>query len=61
MNNLHEEILPIIPPSLPFGLDDKIFHHINEDSDEEYREPYSLNDFSQSIKDIAGVNPELLS
>jgi hypothetical protein len=57
------EVLEIIPPALPFGLDDKIFYDCTEDCEENCecsKNPQSFNDFKKRIEDISGVNPELM-
>lgn len=49
-------IEPIIPPPLPFGLDDKIFRHCTCEDDEECEcKFYSINDFKKQIEDISGI------
>lgn len=53
-----DDILPIEPPKLPFGMDDKIFN-TTDDEGSIIGEPYSMNDWNQKIKDISGVNEEL--
>jgi len=56
---MKDEIQHIIPASLPFGLDDKIF----SDTDEEGNiigPDYSYNDFIERIKMISGVSEDLM-
>jgi hypothetical protein len=60
MTGKDNPIKPIIPVALPFSPDDKIFHHTDEETGENIGDPYSYNDFLQSIIDISGVNEELL-
>lgn len=55
-----DEIEPIQSLHLPFKPDDKIFNCVDEDTGEIIGEPYNLNDWCQKIKDISGVNEELL-
>lgn len=56
----NNEIEPIVPLSLPFNTNDKIFNIVNEETDEIIGEPYSFNDFLQKIHDISGINEDLL-
>jgi hypothetical protein len=56
MNNDTQEIIPI---SLPFDTDDKIFTTFDEKGNI-MEEPYSYNEFIQMFKDISGVSEELL-
>jgi hypothetical protein len=56
---MDNEIQKIIPPPLPFSLDEKIFVVTDEETGEAIGEPYSYNDFIQTIKDISGINPDL--
>lgn len=56
----NEEIEKIIPPQLPFGMDDKIFSYVDLETGEVIGEPYSQNDWIKMIKDISGVNSDLL-
>lgn len=53
-----DDLEPITPPDLPFGLDDKIFYNNNHGNP--VGKPYSYNDFLQELENISGVNPELL-
>lgn len=48
------KIQEIIPSSLPFSSDDKIFQSF-DDEDNAIGKPYSLNEFHQEIKDRSGV------
>ena len=50
----------IQPGSLPFSLDDKIFQCTDPETGDVIGEPYSYNDFMQSIEDLSGVNEELM-
>lgn len=53
-----KQYLEIEPLPLPFGLDDKIF---GCGCEEECDCPLtSYNDFLNNIKNISGINPELL-
>jgi hypothetical protein len=54
-----DELLEITPCALPYGLDDKIFHCVDEDG-EVIGEAYSYNDWVQEIEDISGVSVDLL-
>lgn len=54
-----DEIQPIIPSPFPFDVNDKIFS-CTDDEGNIIGEPYSYNDFIQEIKDISGINEELL-
>ena len=54
-----EEIERIIPPELPFKLDEKIFT-IYYDDEEQIGEAYSYNDLLKLQNDISGINEELL-
>lgn len=56
---MNEDILEIECTPLPFGLDEKIFHYYDDEGNI-IGEPYSYNDWIQRIKDISGVNEELL-
>jgi len=56
---MNQEIEKIIPPPLPYALDDKIFNYTDEEENI-ISDPYSYNDWIQKIKDISGVNEELL-
>lgn len=53
-----EELEKINPPTLPYGLDEKIFHDTDEDGNT-IEPPYSYNDFLERIKNISGVNSDL--
>ncbi len=57
---LDEDIMRINAPPLPYDMDANIFNHVDEETGEIYGEPYSYNDWLKSIKDISGVNEELL-
>jgi hypothetical protein len=50
----------IIPLSLPFDIDDKIFNCVDEETGQVIGEPYSLNDWIDNIKNISGINEGLL-
>lgn len=56
---LNLDIEPIIPPKLPYELDEKIFYPTNDEG-EIIGEPYSYNDWVNKIKMISGVNEDLL-
>jgi len=47
------------PPALPYNLDDKIFYRTDEEGNQ-IGEPYSYNDWLKMLKDISGVDKELL-
>jgi hypothetical protein len=49
----------IDPPKIPFDLDAKIFYHTDEEGNP-VEGPYSYMDQVKILKDIAGVNEELL-
>lgn len=53
------EIQFIIPPALPYSLDEKIFNHIDQETGGIYGDPYSYNDWISEIKNISGVNEDL--
>ena len=55
-----DEIQEIIPPALPFSLDKKIFQCTDPETGEIIGEKYSYNDWLQEIKNISGVNEDLL-
>jgi hypothetical protein len=57
---MDEEIEKIIPPALPFDVDDKIFIPTDWETGDPNGEPYSYNDWIKQINDISGVSPELL-
>lgn len=57
---MDDEIEKILPPKLPFDMDDKIFTPVDPETGEVKGEPYSQNDWLKMIKDISGVNPDLL-
>ncbi len=54
-----DEIIPIIPPPIPFKLDEKIFQYVDDEGNQ-IGEPYSYNDWIKQIEAISGVNEELL-
>jgi hypothetical protein len=56
MNN---EILEIIPPKLPFDVNEKIFNSMDEEGNI-IGESYSYNDYIKFINDISGINDDLL-
>ena len=55
-----DNILRIDPIPFPFDLDDKRFHRVDEETGEEIGEPYSYNDWLNEIRNISGVNEDLL-
>ena len=54
-----DEILPIVPPLLPFDPDEKIFQDFSEEG-MPIGIPYSRNDYIKTIWDLCGINEELL-
>lgn len=56
---MNDDILSIIPPSFPYDLDAKIFCFHDEEGNP-IGEPYSYNDKLKALKDISGINNELL-
>lgn len=54
-----DNIIPIISLPLPFNTSDKIFS-VTDENGNIIGDKYSYDDFIQEIKDISGVNPELL-
>lgn len=52
-------IMPISPPNPPFGDDDKIFNQ-TDDEGNIIGGPYSYNEFVQKLKDVSGVNEDLM-
>ncbi len=56
MNN---EILSIIPPPLPFSLNEKLFQSCDDEGNP-IGEKYSYNDFILEIENISGINEDLL-
>ena len=57
---MSEEIELIIPPMLPFGENDKIFYNTDEETGDPIGEPYSYNDSVINLRNISGINEELL-
>jgi hypothetical protein len=54
-----DQIQEIIPPALPYGLEDKVF----QDCDDEGNHigmPYSYNDAIRILQSFAGVNEDLI-
>jgi hypothetical protein len=54
------EIEKIIPPKLPYGMDDKIFISFTPETGEPFGEFYSYNDTIKILTEILGINPDLL-
>lgn len=56
---MNDEIIPITYFHLPFSLDEKIFQCV-DDEGESIGDPYSYKDCIKELKNISGVNQELL-
>lgn len=54
------EIKKIVPSALWFDPNEKIFQMIDEETEEAIGDPYSYNDWIQSLMDISGVSEDLL-
>lgn len=54
------EIEQIKPFSNPFDENEKIFHFFDPEREEYIGEPYSYNEALEFIKNISGLNNELL-
>lgn len=57
--NPNDEILEIIPCTSPFKTDEKIFFVLDEEGNIS-GEKYSLDEWIEIIKNISGINEELL-
>lgn len=57
-NVLNDKILGIIPPALPYGLDDKVFRTVDDEGN--IGEPFSYNDQLKLLDQMSGINEELM-
>jgi hypothetical protein len=57
---MNEEILELTPLPLPHNYDEKMFQDCDEETGEPIGELYSYSDWVQRIKDISGINDDLL-
>ena len=60
MNDEFDIIERIIPPPLPYGLDDKIFGNYDDEGNL-LGELYSYNDAVKQIKSMSNLNSDFLS